>query len=84
MAGLNFIKSERNKDRKTSQKYSRRNNIWKCIQRLCNDGMSSDVGIDRIWQTYGYNTSPSKIIIDCMIEDRKKYKTEGEIHPNLQ
>jgi hypothetical protein len=46
--------------------------------------MSSDVGIDRIWQTYGYNTSPSKIIIDCMIEDRKKYKTEGGIHPNLR
>jgi hypothetical protein len=80
---MNFTKSERNKDRKTSQKYSRRNHIWKCIQRLCNNGMSSDVAIDRIRQTYGYNTSPSKII-DCMIEDKKRYNTEGGIHPNLR
>uniref|UniRef100_A0A7S2KS93 Transcription activator GCR1-like domain-containing protein n=1 Tax=Skeletonema marinoi TaxID=267567 RepID=A0A7S2KS93_9STRA len=82
-AAMNFTKSERNADHKTSQKYSRRNHIWKCIQRLCNNGMSSDVAIDRIRQTYGFTTSPSKII-DSMIDDKKRYKSEGGIHPTLR
>ena len=81
---MNFTKSERNKDRKTSQKYSRRNTIWKCIQPLCNNGMSSDVlQLIEFGRHTDINTRWSKII-DCMIEDKKKYKTEGGIHPNLR
>jgi len=67
---MNFTKSERNKDRKTSQKYSRRNTIWKCIQPLCNNGMSSDVlQLIEFGRHMDINTRWSKII-DCMIGPR--------------
>ncbi|KAL7545056.1 hypothetical protein ACHAWF_008421 [Thalassiosira exigua] len=78
-----FTMSERNVNKAKAQKYSRRYNIWHCIQRLVNSGYSAEVAIQKIYRVYGFTLSPTKII-NQMIADKKKYHDQGGFHPQLQ
>ena len=78
-----FLMNEDNFSKAMAQKYSRRNNLWQCTQRLMNAGWTCEVAIHKIHRVYGYDTSPMKII-EGMIVDKKKYKQQGGFHPDLQ
>ena len=82
-AAEQFSMNERNVSTEMAQKYSWRNKVWQCIQRLVNAGWTCEVTIQKIHRVYGYDTSPTKII-EGMIADRKKYKQQGGFHPDLQ
>lgn len=76
-----FTKGEINVNKPMATRYCRRNNVWQCIQRLMDTGLSAEVAIDRIYNVYGYLSSPSKIIKE-MVADKGKYHHDG-FHPGL-
>ena len=78
-----FTMSERNANKAKAQRYSRRYNVWHCIQQLVNSGYSAEVAIQKIYRVYGLKLSPTKII-NQMIADKKKYHDQGGFHPQLQ
>ena len=78
-----FMVEERNLNKAVAQMYSRRNNVWQCIQRLVNAGFSLEVAIQKIHAAYGYNATTTKVI-KGMIADKKKYAQSGGSHPDLQ
>ena len=88
--GINGMKAaeqlttqEKNVSKKMAQKYSRRTNVWQCIQRLVNAGFSSEMAIQKIHRVYGFNSSPTKVI-EQMISDKKRFKDQGGYHPDLK
>jgi Transcriptional activator of glycolytic enzymes len=60
--------------------YSRRNQVWRIIQRLVNAGIDSDVACDRMYQAYGHNKGVNAII-KCIYDDRRQGRG---VHPNLR
>ena len=59
-------------------KYAFRNNLWNLVDRLVRQGNTSDVAIDRVYDTYGRSKSPTEILRAI-----RTGKARGG-HPNLQ
>ena len=70
-------------DSKVKQTYYRRNTIWKIQQHLINKGMNIHAANTLIESTYGRGTSVTNIS-KGIVRDRKTYRAQGGLHPNLR
>jgi len=55
---------------RVKHKYSRCKVVWDAIDRLVRGGLTANVAIDRIYNTYGRNATVTTII-NCMLSDRR-------------
>ena len=83
MVGLNGNKAARlftaEERGQASVTYCRRNAFWSVISTMVRSGVSADVAVDRVYQTYGYNLSITAILRQ-MAKDKK---LPGGAHANL-
>ena len=55
---------------RVKHKYTRRKVVWDTVDRLVRGGLTANVAIDRIYDTYGRNATVTKII-NNMLSDRR-------------
>ena len=65
------------------QMYYRRKNVWRIQRHLVNKGYNIQAANKLIEDTYGANQSITAIS-EAIASDRKRYKNEGGLHPNLR
>jgi len=68
---------------KTKQTYYRRNAIWKLQALLIRKGNTIYEANRLIKQTYGAETSITKLS-EAIVKDRRRYLTSGSLHPNFR
>jgi len=68
---------------KTKQTYYRRNAIWKLQALLIRKGNNIYEANRLIKQTYGAETSITKLS-EAIVKDRRQYSTSGGLHPNFR
>ena len=79
-AAERWTRKERNQDRRTKQKYWRRNHVWHVLDHLVRGGRTAERAVLELRRVYGFKSSVSKVI-EALVKDKKRFP--GGIHPNL-
>ena len=78
-----FWKGRERGNKSQKQTYYRRNCIWKLQVHLTNKGHRIEAANAIIRRTYGENTSITNVA-KAIVEDRKRYRNHGGMHPNIR
>jgi len=76
-AAKDFTATEKGK---CKQKYYRRRVFWNLVATLVNAGYGAPAAVDKVYHQYGRDSSVTKVL-DCLLEDRKRYRDNGGVHP---